>query len=477
VEHKNSDVRLAAIKKLTDQDLLEKIARNENEEVWNRGVAAGQITDQKRLFQLTMASDCGKFVHLHTVKSLTDPSLLAEVALKHPDDFIRTSATGQIADKAILTRIVAQANDPYVVIRAAQELGDKALLNRMRVWDTPERTRQERDQALLKDIALRARHVDVRIAAVENLTDQAALAKFATEGGYEGIRAAAIPRLTDQAVLAKVAVADRDPLVRRAATRKLADSALRARIAREDKDSPENQAAMAKRLLEDSSVQDPNTRYSALAAINEPHALAMIAFGSTDSDLAWAAYRRLAESRTVAEFVAAARDPISVMHSSVLSKMTHECATIPYDHRARWTRNLFETVVPMVDPVVFEDLGGMQILGVRWEPLSKTYGWYDERGNRVRSNEKYTVHGEAFSVTCRFSKSPEMGGAHWSTSDWPDDPRDEGFYSAQVDAPRLKSMRAMCARLSPAALKRIASGNRDSRFRELAALEIKKRSK
>ncbi len=102
------------------------------------------------------------------------------------------------------------------------------------------------DQTQLARIAVEAKDVNVREAAVEKLTDQTQLARIAVEDKDGNVRVAAVKKLTDQALLAKMSVRDKNPYIRLAAVEKLTDQGLLAKIAVEDEEWAIRKAAMEK---------------------------------------------------------------------------------------------------------------------------------------------------------------------------------------------------------------------------------------
>ena len=106
------------------------------------------------------------------VGNLTDPALLARIAVQDQDAFVRKAAVGNLTDQAFLAKVAVEDNDKDVRRAAVENLTDRPLL--VRVADSE-------------------KEWYVREVAVRKLTDQAALAV----GG-----------VTDEAALTQVAVTE-----------------------------------------------------------------------------------------------------------------------------------------------------------------------------------------------------------------------------------------------------------------------------
>jgi phosphosulfolactate synthase (CoM biosynthesis protein A) len=193
------EVRLAAVRNLTDQALLAKVAIGD--EVWTIWKAAVEkLTDQAALAKVAVEAG-DPHVREAAVEKLTDQVALAKVAVEAKDSSVRWIAVERLTDQVALAKVAVEARDPHVRIAAVEKLTDQALLAKIAV----------EDEAYY-----------VRGAAVEKLTDQALLAKIAVEDEAYYVRGAAVERLTDQAALAKVAVEAKDPSFRKAAEKRLA---------------------------------------------------------------------------------------------------------------------------------------------------------------------------------------------------------------------------------------------------------------
>jgi hypothetical protein len=170
---------------------------------------------------------------------LTDPELLARIAAKDPSPDVRRAAVPGLGPAALATRAV-QDLDPKVRAEAVARLTDQMLLARIAQKDEAAPVRAAAARVLTDEKALARASTDaeaeVRRAAVQNphLVDRDVLARLARGDDELPLRRAAVSRLDDQGVLRAIAQDDPDALMRREATLRIADQALLGRIARDD---------------------------------------------------------------------------------------------------------------------------------------------------------------------------------------------------------------------------------------------------
>lgn len=99
--------------------------------------------------------------------NLTDQAVLAEIARKDRDEWVRRDAAEKLTDQAVLTEIVRDDGSEWVRCAAAEKLTD---------------------QGVLTEIALKDKDYDVRRAAAEKLTDQAVLEEIALKDPAQLVR-------------------------------------------------------------------------------------------------------------------------------------------------------------------------------------------------------------------------------------------------------------------------------------------------
>ncbi len=158
------DICLAAVEKLTDQNMLANVAINSVEED-NRGVifrwdvaeaAFNKLADKSQLLRVARSA-APKSIRCQAIRMITDPVALVNFAKNSLIESIRESAVG----------------NPHFT-----------------------------DQALLKDFALNDESSDVRQAAVWNITDKKILTEIVNNNANElDIRWIAVNKIHDRALL------------------------------------------------------------------------------------------------------------------------------------------------------------------------------------------------------------------------------------------------------------------------------------
>jgi hypothetical protein len=192
------ELRFAAVRKITDQTLLAKIA----------------IEDKTRN------------VRIAAFKELSDQALLAQIAVDIKEKNIRLVAVGKVTDQMLLRSIAAGDKDSDVREAAISNLTDQSLLTKIAVEDTDEFDRRAAirkltDQALLARITLDDEILEVRQVASRKVTNQSLLAKIAVESKDSTVRIITVDGLSDQLLLSKIAAEDKDSDVRRQAAERL----------------------------------------------------------------------------------------------------------------------------------------------------------------------------------------------------------------------------------------------------------------
>ena len=140
--------RLAAVRKLTDQNVLADIAKNEKySDV--RKAAVEQLTDQIELATIAK-NDIDIYIRKAAVEKLTDQNVLADVAKNDTDSTVRKAAVEKLTDQNVLADVAK--NDTDSVVR-------KAALEKLI------------DRDLLADVAKNGKYSDVCIAAAHRLVN------------------------------------------------------------------------------------------------------------------------------------------------------------------------------------------------------------------------------------------------------------------------------------------------------------------
>ena len=197
-------VRKAAVEKLTSQPYLAEVATQSHLSLSSSPTRTRENQD----------------IHLQAVRKLTDQVLLTKVALAGSDPYARMAAVEQLTDQNLLAKVAAEAKEGARIdgraldVREAafDKVTDQTLLARIALEGKILRDRQKAierltDQAILTKIALESKGGMLRRIVVNKLTDQALLAKLAAEDRDGSIREAAFKKVTDPTLLASVSAA------------------------------------------------------------------------------------------------------------------------------------------------------------------------------------------------------------------------------------------------------------------------------
>ena len=150
-------VRSDIAKRLDDQELLKRIAREDASE-WVRCSAAGRINDQE--FLASLARDPKRMVAEVAIERITKARLLAHIVVDlEVDPRLREALIDRVSDPAVLARVALEAPEYKISEKAAMQV---------------------RDQALLAEIAKNAKNYCARKEAASRIEDEAALEEIAT---------------------------------------------------------------------------------------------------------------------------------------------------------------------------------------------------------------------------------------------------------------------------------------------------------
>ncbi len=221
----------AAVQQLTDQVLIGEVAKNAKDSNM-RLIAVLKLTDQPAL--VSVAKDIYEEASVAAVERLSNQASLAEVAEDAKHNKVRMIAAERLTDQALAQRVFFELARQFPVINgvdlaALQKLTDQMLLANVAMTATPEKIRRlavERltDQAILAGLAKTAKDVTVRRLAAEAVTDQAVLAGLAKADIDDSfVCSTAVRRITDQGLLANVATTAKHNYVRLEAAAKVAD--------------------------------------------------------------------------------------------------------------------------------------------------------------------------------------------------------------------------------------------------------------
>jgi hypothetical protein len=222
------EIRLAAIRRLSDQALLAEIAGSKELERCPDGLqeAVARLTDEAALVKLVLGADVKDYVRNAAVRKLTEQTLLAKVAVEADDRYLRGAAAAKLTDPALLARVAAEDEDMKTRLTAVETLADPKYLVRTAVSEADPVVRSiallkvAQDQ-LLQALARSEKNVTVRTTAILLLKDQSRLQQLAKEDPMAAVREAAVVGVDDDAFLLRCADEDPSPTVRLAAVRAL----------------------------------------------------------------------------------------------------------------------------------------------------------------------------------------------------------------------------------------------------------------
>jgi uncharacterized DUF497 family protein len=152
MEHKDYMMRSVAVKKLTNQAVLARIA----------------VEDENR------------FVRHDAVNTLTDQSQLAKIVVEHKDYKMRLAAVEKLNNQSLLKKIAMEAKNLEIRCAAVKRLTDQELLVRL---------------------AMKAEFLEIRIAAIGNIKDQVLLRQWVENKPQAAIRQAAVKQIMDDGFL------------------------------------------------------------------------------------------------------------------------------------------------------------------------------------------------------------------------------------------------------------------------------------
>jgi len=247
-------VQEAAIKKLTDQAALYRVACTAKE-LTNRILAVGRMTDQPLLAKLASEQPAAA-IRLAAISRIIDDDFLLQRSRVDISDSVRMAAVEAIKNEKYLARVAIE-NDS----RAQRKAADRRVS----------------EPALRRQINLADQHLRTELAAIEHQTNQESLAQSALQGKFDVIRLEAAKRLNQQAILGKVASESKDREVCKIVFAKLTDQNVLRGVAANAGDNAMRTAASVKvgqttwtKVFENASVKDTNpvALGEALAAVD-----------------------------------------------------------------------------------------------------------------------------------------------------------------------------------------------------------------
>lgn len=258
-EHENPEVRLAAVLRVHDAEILAICAINDR----ILKVAREAAMKLRSLPLLTKVAKCSRhdavaqiaFDQLTDRKNAPDESLLIDIAEHAKSPYIRFRVLSKITNQHVLAKVVLNDSDPdgFIQKEGVNRIGNPEILmtivEKSKIRDVVTFARRKIvvqmsranipvseltvyknilmgtvDLAVCKDVAVAARMSTLYLMAVEKLKGQDALV-YVAENAYEPrARIAAVQRITDQITLVDIAKDDPDVNVCRVALGKISDA-------------------------------------------------------------------------------------------------------------------------------------------------------------------------------------------------------------------------------------------------------------
>lgn len=130
-----SSNQIAAIIKITDQNFLAEVARNDRRNSDVRMAAFKNLTDQRLIADVVKNNNSNNYkeseMYQDTVKNLTDQIVLVDIAKNAKSTWTRKSAIQNLEDQATLVDIAKNDTDSGVRIAAAEKLTDKSFAQKV----------------------------------------------------------------------------------------------------------------------------------------------------------------------------------------------------------------------------------------------------------------------------------------------------------------------------------------------------------
>ncbi len=214
------DQRKTAVEKITDQNLLARVALLSDEEI--SLIAIEKISDQKILADVIIQNRY-KLFSKPMIERITDQEALADIALKAGDSEAGRSAVEKLSDQPVLANLVIEKDlSEEMRMKAIGKLNDQQLLAKLITDADFDLGTQEvifrkiNDPQLLVVIALSARPGNTKIGvnAAQQIADQSDLFKIVMESQNIVVRRVAYLKLNDPTLLARLAKEPKDPAVR-----------------------------------------------------------------------------------------------------------------------------------------------------------------------------------------------------------------------------------------------------------------------
>jgi len=223
LEDRSRVIRKAAVRKLYNSTLLEKIADNGDIECRYLAIASNQFNNQSVLTQIAL-SEKNPGLRRAAIKNMhfSDQTVLFRIVMEDQDVDVRFTAILKLTNQVLLATVALDNSQRLVQNVAISKIADSSLLEKIGVDSDDDHrliaiaNNNLTNQTLLVKIALEDKDPKLRASAIKNinLADQIVLSKIALEDMDEAPRIYAVLKLTNQELLAKIALEDSKPYVR-----------------------------------------------------------------------------------------------------------------------------------------------------------------------------------------------------------------------------------------------------------------------
>jgi hypothetical protein len=211
---KESFLRREAVKYLSDQVVLAKIAKNDTD-IYVRTDALKKISEENQTILINFAlHDENPGIRGDAINKVNDQQVLISIALNDKDQYLRDCAVSRLNDQQVLTSIALNDKDKNVRGSAVNRL---------------------KDQNIVIQIFWNDKDYDVRFDALKRIHDQNTLKEVVINEKDSELRKQALFKLKGQEIIAQVLLNDPDPDIRLIAAQCIEVATL-LRIARDDND-------------------------------------------------------------------------------------------------------------------------------------------------------------------------------------------------------------------------------------------------
>ncbi len=280
-----------AITFLNDPKILEDIAINAPD--WDVRKAALEKVNNAEVIHLIVKKETREEVRLLAIEKASDLAMLEKIARNaEEENEIRIAAINKLVDQRVLSQIGFADESFLKPIRKATTARIEAL--QLAIIDAADTTQEK-----IHDLAINGISLTVRVAAVKKIDDQETLIKHAKTDEEEEVRLAAVEKVVDLQALLDVALTDKEESIRLAAVKTLTDEPTLAKVAKQT-DNEDVGIAAVKKLTQETIVEDValnakewEVRLAALEQVQSPAVIDTIAQQDKDKDVRFAAVKRV----------------------------------------------------------------------------------------------------------------------------------------------------------------------------------------